>query len=45
VIPSEKIWALTAYHQQLAAQEAISIRPMPGQVHRFDAAGQPMGRQ
>ena len=25
--------------------EAISIRPMKGQLHRFDAAGKPMGRQ
>jgi multiple sugar transport system ATP-binding protein len=25
--------------------EPISIRPMPGQMHRFDAAGKPMGRQ
>ncbi|HEX4297543.1 MAG TPA: ABC transporter ATP-binding protein [Devosia sp.] len=26
------------------ADEAISIRPAPGKIHRFDAAGKPMGR-
>ena len=25
--------------------DPIAIRPLPGQVHRFDDAGQPMGRQ
>ena len=25
--------------------EPISIRPVPGQVHRFDAEGKPLGRQ